>query len=165
MFCEAIGVPYGRFPANGGPAGAGGFVYFDMPAISLRDPSENAPIGEFLEREKIDQRVLVLNLAYDHPTLRLAYSAGRDLGATHIVFTHLDEVPQWGRVWEYLIEGGPEPLFLGIGPSLTGDCDEDVLGAVVRRTLASAGSACGAQEPAGALNAAAPSGWPRASHA
>lgn len=139
-FCEALGVPFGRFPAQPRPADTDGFVYFDMPGISLRDPADNVQLREFLDSERIEQRVLVLNLAYDHPTLRAAYAAGRELGATHVVFTHLDEVQQWGRVWDYLLDGGLDPLFLSTGPSLTGECNEDVLGAVVRRTLAVAGS-------------------------
>jgi flagellar biosynthesis protein FlhF len=165
MFCEALGVPYGRFPAYSEAGAAGGFVYFDLPALSLRDPSENAQIGEFLDREKISQRVLVLNLAYDHQTLRLAYAAGREVGATHVVFSHLDEVQQWGRVWEYLGDSGLEPLFLATGPSLTGDCEEDVLGAVIRRTLASAGTASDADDAAGGPNANARDLAPRATHA
>jgi len=142
VFCEALGVPVARFPAATQPAVPGGFVYFDLPGMSLRDPAENAPIAEFLARERIEHRVLVLNAAYDHATLRAAYATGRDLGATHLVFTHLDEVPQWGRLWDYLLDGALEPLFLGTGPSLTGDCAEDVFAALVRRTLA------GGSEPA-----------------
>jgi flagellar biosynthesis protein FlhF len=141
MFCEALGIPFSRFPAAGKPAPAGGFLYFDMPALSLGNPAENAQIADFLARERIEQRVLVLNLAYDHATLRSTYAAGRALGATHLVFTHVDEVPQLGRAWEYLCDGVLEPLFLATGPSLTGDCSEDVWGTVIRRTLACAGSA------------------------
>lgn len=140
MLCEALGVPFGRFTAHAEPAGNGGFTYYDMPGISLRDPAENAAIGEFLDREGVEQRVLVLNVAYDQATLRSAYAAGRALGATHLVFTHLDEVQQWGRAWDYLCDGALQPLFLATGPALTGDCNEDVWGAVVRRTLASAGA-------------------------
>ena len=80
-------------------------------------------------------RVLVLNAAYDRASLRDAYAAGRDVGATHLVFTHLDEVPQWGKLWDYLFDEAVEPLFLATGPSLTGDCEDDVAGAIVRRTL------------------------------
>lgn len=136
VFCEALGVPVARHPASTQPAAPGGFVYFDLPGISARDRGSNAAVAEFLEREGIAERVLVLNAAYDHAALRAAYAAGRDLGATHLVFTHLDEVPQWGRLWDYLLDGGLEPLFLGTGPSLTGDCEEDVFGALVSRTLA-----------------------------
>jgi flagellar biosynthesis protein FlhF len=135
VFCEALGVPLAHFPAATEAAAPGGFVYFDLPALSLRHPADNAPIAEFLERERIEQRVLVLNAAYDHAALRAAYAAGRELGATHVVFTHLDEVTQWGRLWDYLLDGELSPLFLATGPSLTGDLAEDALDAVARRTL------------------------------
>ena len=130
-----------RFPAATRPTVAGGFVYVDLPALSTRHPADNAPLAEFLDREGITERVLVLNAAYDHAALRATYAAGRDLGATHLVFTHLDEVTQWGRLWDYLCDGALEPLFLATGPSLTGDCEEDVGGALVRRTLGPAGAA------------------------
>ncbi len=134
VFAEALGVPLAHFPCETRPAVPGGFVYCDLPGISRR-PSENAAIAKFLDAEDITERVLVLNAAYDRASLRDAYAAGRDLGATHLVFTHLDEVPQWGKLWDYLFDEDLEPLFLATGPSLTGDCEEDVPGAIVRRTL------------------------------
>jgi len=135
VFCEALGVPLVHFPASTRPATPGGFVYVDLPGLSLGRPSENSAIAGFLDREEIAQRVLVLNAAYAPDALRAAYAAGRDLGATHVVFTHLDELAQWGRLWDYLLDGELEPLFLGTGPSLTGDCEEHPLEAVARRTL------------------------------
>ena len=135
VFSEALGVPLAHFPCETQAAVPGGFVYFDLPGLSPRRPSENRPIADFLDREQIVERVLVLNAAYDRAALRGAYAAGRDLGATHLVFTHLDEVPQWGKLWDYLFDEEVTPLFLATGPSLTGDCEEDVPGAIVRRTL------------------------------
>lgn len=135
VFSEALGVPLAHFPCETNAATPGGFVYFDLPGMSARRPSENAPLAQWLDREQITERVLVLNAAYDRPSLRDAYAAGRDLGATHLVFTHLDEVPQWGKLWDYLFDEALEPLFLATGPSLTGDCEDDVAGAIVRRTL------------------------------
>ncbi len=135
VFSEALGVPLAHFPCETQAAVSGGFVYFDLPSISVRRPGDNKAIGAFLDRERITERVLVLNAAYDRPSLREAYAAGRDLGATHLVFSHLDEVPQWGKLWDYLFDEEIEPLFLATGPSLTGDCEEDVPGAIVRRTL------------------------------
>lgn len=155
VYCEALGVPVARFPAATRPAVPGGFVYFDLPGLSVRDPSENAALASFLARERIEQRVLVLNAAYDHAALRAAYAAGRALGATHLVFTHLDEVPQWGRLWDYLIDGALEPLFLATGPSLSGDCEERVVDALVRRTLAPAAPPA-ESEPEAAEPAAVP---------
>jgi flagellar biosynthesis protein FlhF len=160
VFCEALGVPLAHFPASTQPATAGGFVYFDLPGLSLRRPADNAALADFLAREEIAQRVLVLNAAYDHVALRAAYTAGCDLGATHVIFTHLDEVPHWGRLWDYLLDPRLEPVFLATGPSLTGDCEEDVLDAVTRRTLPApepgeTAGADGDDTPASTLNTAA----------
>ncbi|WP_148217975.1 flagellar GTP-binding protein [Opitutus terrae] len=135
VFAEALGVPLAHFPCETQPAVPGGFVYFDLPSISPRRASDNKALAEWLDREAIEERVLVLNAAYDRAAIRAAYAAGRDLGATHLVFTHLDEVPQWGKLWDYLFDAELEPLFLATGPSLTGDCEEDVSGAIARRTL------------------------------
>lgn len=135
VFSEALGVPLAHFPCATQPALPGGFVYFDLPGIAAGGLSANRALADFLDREQIAERVLVLNAAYDRASLREAYATGRDLGATHLVFTHLDEVPQWGKLWDYLFDPEIEPLFLSTGPSLTGDCEEDVPGAIVRRTL------------------------------
>jgi len=135
VFSEAMGVPLAHFPCETQAAVPGGFVYFDLPGLSPRRPADNIPLAKFLDRERITERVLVLNAAYDRAALHDAYAAGRDLGATHLVFTHLDEVPQWGKLWDYLFDEDLEPLFLSTGPSLTGDCEEDAPAAIARRTL------------------------------
>lgn len=136
VFCEALGVPVANFPATL-PATTSGnqFLYADLPGLSLRHPDDNRAMAKFLEQEKIDGRILVLNAAYDHATLRQSYLAGRELGATHVVFTHLDELGHWGKLWDYLFDGALTPLFLSTGPSLTGDCEEDTLAAILRKTL------------------------------
>jgi flagellar biosynthesis protein FlhF len=135
VFAEALGVPLAHFPCATQPAVPGGFAYLDLPALSPRRPQENRRIASFLDTERIAERVLVLHAAYDRQALHDAYAAGRDVGATHLVFTHLDEVAQWGKLWDFLFDEEIEPLFLSTGPSLTGDCEEDVSGAIVRRTL------------------------------
>jgi len=160
VFCEALGVPLAHYPASTQPATPGGFVYFDLPALSLRDPADHAAVAVFLDREAVTQRILVLNAAYEAGTLRAAFAAGRALAATHVVFTHLDEVTQWGRLWEFVWDSGLEPLFLSTGPSLSGDCEEDVLDALVRRTLPSSDDTAGETgdepaEPAALLSTAA----------
>jgi flagellar biosynthesis protein FlhF len=148
VFCEALGLTLEYHAPSGedeksapstqptlSPEPESGFLYGDLPGISLRNPSDNAALSRFLDREKFTGRVLVLNAAYDHAMLRRCYAVGRDLGATHLVFTHLDELDHWGKLWDFLIEGELTPLFLATGSSLTGDCEEDVLNAVLRRTL------------------------------
>jgi flagellar biosynthesis protein FlhF len=148
VFCEALGLTLEYHAPSGeddkaatgtqstlSPEPDGGFLYADLPGLSLRNPADNAALGRFLDREKFTGRVLVLNAAYDHAMLRRGYAVGRDLGATHLVFTHLDELDHWGKLWDFLIEGELTPLFLATGSSLTGDCEEDAVNAVLRRTL------------------------------
>jgi len=142
VFCEALGVTLDYFaPAQDDNAAvpavgeSDGSLYTDLPGLSLRSPSDNTTLAKFLDRSQFDGRVLVLNAAYDPAMLRRAYAAGRDLGATHLVFTHLDELEHWGKLWDFLIEGELTPLFLATGPSLTGDCEENMLDAILRRTL------------------------------
>lgn len=140
VFCEALGLNLEYYSPDAGDApstvgGAGEFLYADLPGLSLRTPSDNADIAKFLDREKFAGRVLVLNAAYDLSMLRRGYSAGVDLGSTHVVFTHLDEVEHWGKLWDFLLDGELTPLFLATGASLTGDCEEDVGSAVLRKTI------------------------------
>jgi flagellar biosynthesis protein FlhF len=142
VFCEALGLTLDYFapsqdaaPASNVPGLEGGSLYADLPGLSLHEPADNAVLAKFLDRENFEGRVLVLNAAYDPAMLRRAYAAGRDLGATHLVFTHLDELEHWGKLWDFLIEGELTPLFLATGPSLTGDCEEAMIDAVLRRTL------------------------------
>lgn len=138
VFCEALGVPLAHFPALTQPAAPGNFVYFDLPGISLRDPGANSAIAAFVDREAIKHRVLVLNAAYDPAVLAAARAAGRELGATHVALTHLDELGRWGRLWDHLLDDGLDPLLLSTGPALTGDCEVDAFDALARRTLPAA---------------------------
>jgi flagellar biosynthesis protein FlhF len=92
-------------------------------------------MARFLDAEGFEGRVLVLNAAYDADALRSAYARGIDFGATHLVCTHLDETPRWGRLWEYLLEGRLSPLFLSMGPGLTSEMVVDVVDTVLARTL------------------------------
>jgi flagellar biosynthesis protein FlhF len=94
-----------------------------------------------LDRDQISTRVLVLNALYDVGTLQRIASAGREIGATHVVFTHLDELTEWGRLWELLVEGELSPLFLSTGPSAVGSREDDVVAAVLRRTVPGTGRA------------------------
>lgn len=136
LLCEALGLvlePLG-VQGFGGPVTAD-FEYLHCPAVSLANPEENAALKEFLDRESVEGRVLVLNAAYDTPVQRSIIRAGRELGATHLVFTHLDEVPNWGRLWDPLIESELAPLFLSVGPSLTGGLELSFSDQLLHKTL------------------------------
>ena len=137
VFSELLGVEFTRqvpAPATADTDGSR-FCYLDVPAISLTRPDENARLRAFLDENRIPGRVLVVSGLMDSAVLRQACSAGMDVGCTHLVFTQLDELPQWGKLWDFLIEAPLAPLMATLGPSLSGECETDVVGAVLRRTF------------------------------
>lgn len=136
LLCEALGLVL----EHCGPEGAvenrsSDFEFYHTPALSLSRPKENLALGRFLDAERIDGRVLVLHAAYDATVQRAILRAGRDLGATHVVFTHVDEAIGWGRLWEPLLESDLTPLFLSLSPSLTGGLDLQVVNRLLKKTL------------------------------
>jgi len=134
VFGEALGVSVEHY-APGIDAAGEGFLFADLPSIPEAGTADERALRRFLDAEHFSGRILVLNAAYEPDALRAAYARGVALGATHLVFTHLDETPRWGRLWEFLLEGELSPLFLSTGPGLTGEMETDVLGAVLARTL------------------------------
>ena len=136
VFCEALGLTLEHYtPGLDLAAPAGAFVYADLPGFSMGRPAANHDLARFLDAGQFEGRVLVLHALYDHAALRAAYTAGCELGATHLVFTHCDELTHWGKLVDFLIDGDLTPLFLTTGPSLSGDCEEDAVNAVLRKTL------------------------------
>ncbi len=134
VFAELLGVEFTRqVPAA--RAGTGDFCYVDMPPLSLTKPEENARLRAFLDEQRIPGRVLVLSGLLDGAILRQACAAGLELGCTHVVFTQLDQLPQWGKLWDFLIEAPLAPLMVTVGPSLTGECETEVIGTLLRRTF------------------------------
>lgn len=134
VFAELLGLGFARQTLPVDRTGAA-FSYFDLPPLSLTRPEENEKLREYLDDQAIPGRVLVLSALHDPALLRQACAIGQDLGCTHLVFTHLDELPLWGKLWDFLIDAPLTPLLLSLGPSQTGECETDVVGAALRRTF------------------------------
>ena len=135
VFAELLGLEYFRqVPAVEQGAGRG-FCYVDVPPLSLTRTEDNARLHRFLDDEGIAGRVLVVSALHDITLLRQTCAVGVELGCTHVIFTQLDELPQWGKLWDFLIESPLTPLLLTLGPSLSGECETDVIEAVLRRTF------------------------------
>ncbi len=136
IYCEALGLGVEHyFEGMDLEPAPGEFLYGDLPGFSIRHSADNRALQHFLASTRMEGRVLVLNALHDSSTLREAYSLGRNMGATHLVYTHCDEVRQWGKLMDFLIDGELTPLFLANGPSLSGDCMEDFVGELLRRTI------------------------------
>ncbi len=140
VFCEALGVPLLRCAEDLPALLPNEKVYVDLPGIGLGDENEIALYSETLSGLAVKSRVLVINAAYEASIIRQIYEAGERLAATHVVFTHLDELRQWGKLWEFVLGHRLTPLFLSTGQSIAGDFVEEVFPSILARTFPGAGS-------------------------
>jgi len=135
MFCEALGVPLVRSAAELESFPNEYRFYFDAIGAALHDHSAWRDLGRLFGEFYIETRVLVLNAAYEIDVLKRAYAAGREAGATHVVFTHLDEIHHAGKLWELVLSGGLTPLFFSCGQSISGDLQENCFQYLIERTF------------------------------
>ena len=136
VFCEALGVNLTHVDGTSAWSDQSrlDFLLADLPSLRLGEDVDETLV-RFLDDGDFSSRVLVLHALHDRASLQAAYSAGRAAGATHIVFTHVDELAHWGKLWDFLLEGALTPLFLGTGPSLVGDMESEAVDALLRRTI------------------------------
>jgi flagellar biosynthesis protein FlhF len=135
MFCEALDVPLLRSAYEFEHVPDDHRLYLDTAGFSLHDAPAWRDLGRTLGEFYVDSRVLVLNAAYDIDLLKRAYALGCEAGATHVVFTHLDEIHHWGKLWDLLLCGSLEPLFFSCGQNVSGEVSEDVFELMAERIL------------------------------
>ena len=133
-FCEALGVHLLRTPGELVDVPSDCTVYFDVPGTPLSGPAARR-LRQIFDEQKIDSRVLVVNAAYDREVIQHAYTQAVALHAGHVVFTHVDELPRYGKLWEFVLDQNVAPLFACTGRNLAGDCETNVLELLVERTL------------------------------
>jgi flagellar biosynthesis protein FlhF len=134
-FCDAMGVPLVRDSSDAMDTNPDETLYIDFPGISLENREDVQEVAYALNRHLVVGRVLVVNAAYDTELIKRAYALGEELQATHVVFTHLDELIHWGKLWEFVIGQPLQPLFLSAGQNLAGDFSEQVFDSVLQRTF------------------------------
>ena len=139
VFCEALGANYIRFAAEAPTPGHGRTLYIDLPGFGLWADDEMADIRTALAPLFTTSRAIVINAAYDAALIRRCFEVGARLECTHVVFTHLDELQHWGKMWDFLLRSGLTPLFLSTGQNIAGDCEENVFEAVLSRTFSGVG--------------------------
>jgi flagellar biosynthesis protein FlhF len=139
VFCEALGAAYIRTPADAPAPGRMRTLYIDLPGFALWGDEYLADVDGALNPLFTTSRVIVINAAYESSLIRRCFDVGARLKCTHVVFTHMDEVQNWGRLWEFLLRSGLTPLFLSTGQNIAGDCEENVFERVLEKTFASFG--------------------------
>ena len=134
-FCEVLGAPLLRSASEVEEFDALTRLYLDVPGVSLDAHAEQARLAQTLDALRVDTRVLVVNATCEAEVIHDAWELGRACGATHVVFTHGDEVRRPGKLWRFVLSGGLRPLFLSAGPSPAGEIEEDVFSALLARTF------------------------------
>jgi flagellar biosynthesis protein FlhF len=140
VFCEALGASYIRSVADAPPPAQNRTLYVDLPGFSLWAEEEVSEIRTALSTLFTTSRAIVVNAAYDSALIRRCFEVGARLDCTHAVFTHVDELQHWGKLWDFLLRSGLTPLFLSTGQNIAGDCEENVFDAVLSRTFSVVGA-------------------------
>ena len=139
VFCEALGVRFARSIPDVPTLDPGQFLFVDVPGVLPGGTDNIAEVNAALAPLFTTSRVIVIHAAYDAALIKRAYHFAERVGCTHAAFTHLDELTHCGKLWEFLLAPSLTPLFLGTGPNIAGDIEENIFDAVLARTFPEAG--------------------------
>jgi len=135
IFCEVIGVTLFR-EANKTPSSSYmSPLYLDLPGLSLGLNEEWVSAKEVLDSLNIKTRVLVLNAAYDKQIINKTINQGQLIEATHLAFTHFDEISNSTKLWPILLRNQFTPLCICNGQNVTGDFTTHVLNQMIAKTF------------------------------
>lgn len=110
VYCGALGVPLIRTAEELPPLDPDSTLYLDLPGFSPDNSYEIDSVRSLLDEHEVSTRVLVVNAAYDAALIKNAYHLAERFAGTHVVFTHLDELVHWGKLWEFLLAGLSSPF-------------------------------------------------------
>ncbi len=135
VFCEVLNVPFLRDPVDLDLIADDEPLYIDLPGVTTAEREERRALTARLDALRVDTRVLVVNAAYGRDLVQSTFAMGQEMRATHLVFTHLDEISDHTRLWQYLLRGNLPALFLGHGQNVTADMSENVLDYMMEKTF------------------------------
>ena len=95
-------------------------LYLDFPGLSIAKEEEWDLMGHRLDELGVDTRALVVNAAYDGAISKRLFELAEHARATHVVFTHFDELPNSTKLWPLVLGGGLTPLCICTGQNVTG---------------------------------------------
>jgi len=134
-FCEIMGAPLYRSLDEIEERSDRKPIYADLPGLNLSDPAAVDSCRELLDEMGADERILVVNAAYESESISDALLAGNRMGATHVVFTHLDETRKAGKLWKFALGKSVRPLFFSHGPNPAGDYTMDPFSYLLEKTF------------------------------
>ena len=140
VFCDALGVAFVRSIPDVPTLSPNESLFIDVPGLMPGREAEATEITTALGPLFTTARVMVINAAYESALIKRCYEFAERAGCTHTIFTHLDELTHWGKLWDFLLGSSLTPLFLSTGPNIAGDIEENVFDAVLARTFPEGGA-------------------------
>ncbi len=134
-FCEIVGSPMCRSFEELGEISEQRPLFIDTPGLDLDNQGSIDLLKAQLDALETTERILVLNAAYEAEVILESMAVGERIGATHLVFTHLDETRRVGKLWKYVLSDRVKPLFLSHGPNPAGDYTVDCFSYLLQRTF------------------------------
>ncbi|MDX2111964.1 MAG: hypothetical protein SFY80_17180 [Verrucomicrobiota bacterium] len=133
MHCQLLGITCLRHPSP--PDTDAAHVYYDMPALGMGKSTEVLTQAHFLDEAKISARVLVLPAVYEPAVLRSYCAMAAPLRCTHLVFTHLDALTGWAKLWDFALDAKLPILFVGTGSDLASGWEPDIAPLLLQKTF------------------------------
>jgi flagellar biosynthesis protein FlhF len=121
VYCEILGVPGERAWSSEGRAISEDIGFIDLPGVDWRNPLAVQELAAPLPQYGGARLHLALNGAYDISVLLAQVRAFSALPIDDLVITHLDEEPNWGKIWNLTMGAGHAIRFLSGGQNIPGD--------------------------------------------
>jgi flagellar biosynthesis protein FlhF len=106
-----------------------------VPGFSSKSTEEIERLVEALEAIGVNDRVMVMNAAYELPVLERHARVADQLGARYAAYTHLDELEDVSKLWNCILDPDRSTLFLARGQNVAGDLIDDSFGYMIERTF------------------------------
>ena len=121
VYCDVLGVPSERSWTGGVNAISEDIAFIDLPGVDWRSPAAIQELSAQLPQYAGARLHLVLNGAYDTSVLLNQARAFSALPIDDLIITHLDEEPNWGKIWNLILGAGHAIRFLSSGQNVPGD--------------------------------------------
>lgn len=135
VFCEIMGVELTRSAGELGDVSEERPLLVDMPGYSLADARSLEACRENLDALEIEERILVVNAAYEAELIADMLAAGESIGANKVVFTHVEETRKAGKLWKFLLNRRMQPLFFSEGPNPAGEYTMETYSYLLERSF------------------------------
>lgn len=137
IYCETLGVELLRDKVDLDKISSQKSLVIDVPGCVFREHEEWHLMKKSLDELDVSTRILVVNSIYDKNIIQNSFTLGERMNATHVVFTHLDEVVSLGKLWPFVFNSKIPVLFFSKGQNIAGDISDSIFNELVCRTFPS----------------------------